>query len=282
LRNVGEHKDVVDKYNQYHIPLDVQWADIDYMDEYKDFTVDFKNFGNLTSYAKEFLQQANHLKFVPIVDAAIAYRENDGYRTFTEGKDRNVFMKALDRNEVFQGRGWPNEVAFPDFTNPNTSDWWQYELTQFHKEMVEFDGLWLDMNEPSNFCNGPCVEKQRVLDTMQNNLFYTPSGRDLESKTLPIDLKHYNGYSQLDAHNYYGSMQTQATFGWFKDPKENIERKRPFIISRSTFPGQGKYAGKWLGDNAATYEDMQRSVTGTMMMNIFGIPFSGADICGYY
>jgi alpha-glucosidase (family GH31 glycosyl hydrolase) len=108
LRNVAEHKDVVDKYNQYRIPLDVQWADIDYMDEYKDFTVDFKNFGNLTSYAKEFLQQANHLKFVPIVDAAIAYRENDGYRTFTEGKDRNVFMKALDRNEVFQGRGWPN------------------------------------------------------------------------------------------------------------------------------------------------------------------------------
>jgi len=70
-----------------------------------------------------------------------------------------VFLKALDKNEIFQGRGWANEVAFPDFTNPNTSDWWQYELTQFHKELVEFDGLWLDMNEPSNFCNGPCVEK---------------------------------------------------------------------------------------------------------------------------
>jgi alpha-glucosidase (family GH31 glycosyl hydrolase) len=116
---------------------------------------------------------------------------------------------------------------------------------------------------------------------MQNNFYYTPSGRDLESRTLPIDLKHYNGYTQLDAHNYFGSLQSQSTFGWFKDPKQNIERKRPFIISRSSFPGQGKYTGKWLGDNSATYEDMQRSVTGTMMMNIFGIPFSGADICGY-
>jgi alpha-glucosidase (family GH31 glycosyl hydrolase) len=190
-------------------------------------------------------------------------------------------LKALDRNEIFYGRGWPNEVAFPDFTNPNTSDWWQYELTQFHKEMVEFDGLWLDMNEFSNFCNGPCVEKQRVLDTMQNKFFYTPSGRSLEDRSLPIDLKHYNGYTQLDAHNYYGTLQTEATFGWFKDPKQNIERKRPFIIERSSFAGLGKYAGKWLGDNAATYEDMQRSVTGTIMMNIFGIPFSGADICGY-
>ena len=281
LRTALEHKDVVDKYNQYRIPLDVQWADIDYMDQYKDFTVDFKNFGNLTSYTQEFLKQANNLKFVPILDAAIAYRQNDGYRTFTEGRDKNVFLKALDKNEIFQGRAWPNEVAFPDFTNPNTSEWWQYELTQFYKELVEFDGLWLDMNEPSNFCNGPCVEKQRVVDTMQNDFYYTPSGRDLESRTIPIDLKHYNGYTQLDAHNYFGSMQTQATFGWFKDPKQNIQRKRPFIISRSSFPGQGKYSGKWLGDNTASYEDMQRSVTGTMMMNIFGIPFSGADICGY-
>jgi alpha-glucosidase (family GH31 glycosyl hydrolase) len=26
---------------------------------------------------------------------------------------------------------------------------------------------------------------------------------------------------------------------------------------------------------------MQRSVTGSMMMNMFGIPFVGGDICGF-
>lgn len=94
------------------------------MDNYKDFTVDFKNFGNLTSYVKEFLKKNNTIKFVPILDAAIAYRENDGYRTFTEGRDKNVFLKSAVRNEIFQAHSWTNEAAFPDFFNPNTSDWW--------------------------------------------------------------------------------------------------------------------------------------------------------------
>lgn len=57
--------------------------------------------------------------------------------------------------------------------------------------------------------------------------------------------------------------------------------KRPFIIERSSFAGLGKYAGKWLGDSDSTYRDMRASVTGSMMMNIFGIPFVGGDICGF-
>jgi alpha-glucosidase (family GH31 glycosyl hydrolase) len=43
----------------------------------------------------------------------------------------------------------------------------------------------------------------------------------------------------------------------------------------------GKYGSKWLGDNYADIDHMQSSVTGTMMMNMFGIPLSGSDICGF-
>lgn len=38
--------------------------------------------------------------------------------------------------------------------------------------------------------------------------------------------------------------------------------KRPFIISRSTFAGQGHYGGHWSGDNFARYEDMALSIPG--------------------
>jgi|Laugresu1bdmlbdd_1035124.scaffolds.fasta_scaffold06335_5 alpha-glucosidase (family GH31 glycosyl hydrolase) len=70
---------------------------------------------------------------------------------------------------------------------------------------------------------------------------------------------------------------TKASYDWFV----KNSTKRPFIVERSSFAGLGKYAGKWLGDSNSTYEDMQRTVSGVMMMGVFGIPFAGGDICGF-
>ena len=57
--------------------------------------------------------------------------------------------------------------------------------------------------------------------------------------------------------------------------------KRPFVVTKSTFSGVGKYASHFLSGMATTFDDMQRAITGTMMMQVFGIPMSGGDICGF-
>lgn len=38
--------------------------------------------------------------------------------------------------------------------------------------------------------------------------------------------------------------------------------KRGIVITRSTFPSSGKYAGHWLGDNTARWKDMHSSIIG--------------------
>ena len=55
-----------------------------------------------------------------------------------------------------QGRVWANDAVFPDFFQANTTKWWESQLSRFHDE-VGFDGIWLDMNEATGFCDGECV-----------------------------------------------------------------------------------------------------------------------------
>jgi alpha-glucosidase len=57
---------------------------------------------------------------------------------------------------------------------------------------------------------------------------------------------------------------------------------RPFILTRSTFAGSGKYTSHWLGDNWREWRYMNYSIAGIMNMNMFGIPHSGADVCGFF
>lgn len=131
LRNVTEYQQVVEGYRNNKIPLDGQWADIDYMENYKDFTVDYANFGNLTKYVNElFHNESMNIKFVPILDAGIAARGMKGYSSYDKGVEMDVFLKQKS-GQTFIGQVWPNEAAFPDFFHPNTSKWWSNELSEF-------------------------------------------------------------------------------------------------------------------------------------------------------
>ena len=132
------------------------------------------------------------------------------------------------------------------------------------------------MNEAQNFCNGACYETQVPPTPVLSNAPYWPTGRSLNIDSLSTDALHFSGFSELYEHNMWAYGEVRDTNLYFQSLS-----KRPAIISRSSFAGQGFFGSKWLGDNHSTAQDMGLSVEGVMMMNMFGIPVVGADVCGF-
>ncbi|KAI9142766.1 glycosyl hydrolases family 31-domain-containing protein [Paraphysoderma sedebokerense] len=287
-KDLKQVEEVVEKYRKADIPLEVMWTDIDYMKEYALFTWDPDNFP--LSEVKKFLQtlHTKHQKYVLIVDPGVKIDESD--ETFTSGIQSDIFIKdATGKN--FVGTVWPGSVMFPDWFKSKTQDWWTKCIHKFLDGAEgNVDGLWIDMNECANFCDGYCPPTQTgyVPPKSAGHKRSQPPYRinnggkrlNLESHTLPLDLCHGDDGNVLeyDCHSLYGHMMAQHT-------REALlkyrPKKRPFLLTRSTFAGSGKYAAHWTGDNLATWEQLSLSIPSLLMFQMFGIPFVGADIGGF-
>ncbi|KAL6186595.1 hypothetical protein ACLB2K_042715 [Fragaria x ananassa] len=294
--NLSVVEDVVENYKKAQIPLDVMWTDDDHMDVRKDFTLSPTNFPRPKLLA--FLDKIHKIgmKYVVIVDPGIGI--NTSYGVYTRGLANDVFIKY--DNEPYLAQVWPGAVHFPDFLNPKTVSWWADEVKRFH-ELVPVDGLWIDMNEASNFCSGKCtipkgvqcpkpgipgwiccLDCKNITNTRWDDPPYkiNASGTQvpLGFKTIATSAYHYNGVLEYDAHSLYGFTQSIATHQGL----QGIAGKRPFILSRSTYVGSGKYAAHWTGDNKGTWEDLKISISTVLNFGIFGVPMVGSDICGFY
>jgi alpha-glucosidase (family GH31 glycosyl hydrolase) len=284
-QNVSMLEEVLGNFTIFNLPMDVIWSDIDYMMNYKDFSINQDNFSSIIMQS----MLMNHSKrWVPIIDAGIPINYDSlgamvGGYPLSQGlgnqvqiaKKRNVFLKLNEGSPELLGFVWPGPVYFPDFFNPNTTQWWIEILDGFY-DLVNFSGIWLDMNEPSNFCFESCTIYAMTHSDRFKNLPYYPGGNYLAQMSLPPEASHHGSLLEFNVHNFYGFLQSKTTH-------ENLIRKSnlTFILSRSTAPGSGRYAAHWTGDNFADWKFLRLSIPHMLSFNIFGIPMVGSDVCGF-
>ncbi|XP_067672785.1 lysosomal alpha-glucosidase-like [Haliotis asinina] len=265
--------DIANRLTQAGMPQDIQWNDADYMDGLKDFTTSPK-FGDQKGLVDTLHSQGKH--YMMIVDPGISSTQTPGsYHPYDLGLSMNIFINNTD-DKPLVGRVWPGPTVFPDFTNPQAVEYWT-TLVKTFQDSVKFDGMWIDMNEISNFVDGSttgCSSTDRYEHPP-----YLPGvkGGSLKYTTICASGKQYLSRT-YNVHNLYGLGETYATYQALLAARPG---KRPFIISRSTFPGQGHYGGHWTGDNDAKYYDMYKSISDILSFNMFGIPMVGSDICGF-
>jgi len=291
-RTLDEVKEVVRRYRESNIPLETMWTDIDYMEDYKVWTFDPIRFN--VNEVREFVNELHNQnqRYILITDPGI--KNLPGYRYYELGLDMDIYIRSGKTGNPFVGRVWPGNTVFPDFLNPKSYDYWYQSIKEF-LDLVPVDGIWIDMNEVANFCQGECFnfESETNSTVMEqiyanrpksfdpNNPPYQINNRDqkyaLNYKTTDMDAYHIDGILEYDAHNLYGIAESIVT----RKAVEVATNKRAFVLSRSTFPGSGHHTGHWTGDNFATWEHLYWSIPGIINTNIYGIPFIGADICGF-
>jgi alpha-glucosidase (family GH31 glycosyl hydrolase) len=113
--SVHEIEQVVRNYSLAGLPLETQWADIDYMQDYRDFTLDSVDFS--PKAMRRFVDglHAKGQKFVPIVDPGI--EPFPGYDAYEEGLQQELFIRDMT-GQFYLGQVWPGPTNFPDFLNP--------------------------------------------------------------------------------------------------------------------------------------------------------------------
>lgn len=243
-------KKVANTFREKKIPCDVIWFDINYMDEFRVFTINNKDFPDPKRMNKYLHDSGFHSVYM--IDPGVKVDNN--YFVYKTGKEKDVFVRDIYRNE-FHGKVWPGACAFPDFTRPETRIWWAGLYKDFMANGI--DGIWNDMNEPSVF-DGPG-------GTMPESNMHLGGGN------LPTG-------SHLMYHNAYGRLMVEASYNGMIAANPD---KRPFLLSRSNIIGGQRYAAVWTGDNEATYEHMKLSVPMSITLGLSGQPFNGPDIGGF-
>ncbi|XP_012576240.1 PREDICTED: putative maltase-glucoamylase-like protein FLJ16351 [Condylura cristata] len=273
--DITKLENVVERTRAAGVPCDAQYFDIDYMDANKDFTINNLTYSNLSKYVEKLHNYG--LKSVIIMNPGIFQddniAQNDSYKPYKEGTQKRIWI--MDNYGFAVGKGYPGLMVFPDFSDPICTQWWKDQFSEFYKN-VKFDGVWIEGDELS------CLPRNSSYMCEKNSLNNPPFiprvlDRMLFEKTLCMDTEMKSNF-HYNFHSIYGYLMAIATDTALKNIFHN---NRSFILSRSTFAGSGKFAAHWLGDNAATWDDLQWSIPSILEFNLFGIPLVGANICGY-
>ena len=278
-------REVARQYKEHDLPLDMICMDIEYMQDYADFTVNKERFPDLAKLSADL--KAQGIRLVPIIDAGVRIDPNDP--TCTEGLEKGYFCKKAD-GTPFVAAVWPGKAYFADFLRPEVREWFGHK----YKALTDcgIEGFWNDMNEPSLFYSPERLRAflndmaaLREKDNIEQEEFFPRVvGGAMGLMNSPADYASF--YHEVDGqkvrhdqvHNLYGGSMTRAAGEAFADLRPG---QRTLLYSRSSFIGSHRYSGIWLGDNNSSWAQLLANIQMMPSVQMCGFLYSGADLCGF-
>lgn len=278
-----EIRELAKTFRDKDIPIDCIYLDIDYMEDFKNFTLNRKAFVNFEKLVDDM--KAEGIRLIPIIDAGCKIEA--GYEIYEEGIEKGHYCKDKDGKE-FVAAVWPGKVHFPDFLQKNTREWFGSK----YKFLVDkgIEGFWNDMNEPAIFYSEQCLNKAyEIIDKSkgENLDIYSFFGLKDAILNLSNSSEDYNSFyhnvdgklvNHNDVHNIYGyNMTKSASEGLSKIDEE----KRFLLFSRASAIGAHRYGGIWTGDNTSLWEHLEMNIKMMPNLNMCGYMYTGGDTGGF-
>lgn len=232
-------------FREKQIPLDVIYLDIHYMDSYKIFTWDKIRFPQPVNMLNTL--KGMGVRTAIIVDPGIKVEK--GYTAYEEGIKNDLFLKYPDGTK-YAAEVWPGLCNFPDFTLPETRNWWGNSFKNYVDEGII--GFWNDMNEPATW-------GQKFPSLVEFNY-------------------DGNGGNGLTGRNIYGMQMARSTY---EGTKKLLVNQRPFVLTRSGYAGIQRYSTVWTGDNTPTDDHLLLGVRLLNSLGLSGVANCGVDVGGF-
>ena len=251
-KSQDELVDVIKKYRDLQVPLDGIIQDWQYWgNNYQWNAMDFisPDFPDAKKMIQNIHDMNAHLSvsiwssFGPMTNQ---YREMD-----KKGMLFNINTWPESGREV-----WPPDMNYPsgvrvyDAYNPEARNiYWKYLKKGIFSLGV--DSWWMDSTEPDHLSQKP---------------------EDLDTKT-------YLG-SFRKVRNAYPLM---TVGGVYDHQRETTSDKRVFILTRSAFAGQQRYAANtWSGDVNSSWESLRNQIPAGLNFSLTGNPNFNSDIGGFF
>jgi alpha-glucosidase len=289
---------VADAYRAARVPIDGLHIDIDFQDNYRNFTHSEKKFPD----AKRYLDGLHAAGFKCSTDVTALMTANmldetgnvAAYHPLAAVRDAGALLEnrfaddspdpgppASFRVGLNYGTNLgSNPYAYPplmpnaDGSTPLNVDGWYPDLSRAiarevwggqYRHLIQdlgMDMIWQDMTCPSSLVNTPEQPCTLPLSLIQN-----PDGQPPTPHAR--------------IHNLYALHLLMATWDGIERLRKEVANRRNFVIARGGYAGMQRYASLWTGDCPSSWDYLAVSIPQMLNHGLSGLPISGSDIGGF-
>jgi alpha-glucosidase len=248
--------DLIADFRASNIPCDAVYLDIGTQGSTNGRSIQLSfDGGNFTNVPGLVASATNDgVQLVPIIEPLLSTNDPLYGEAFT-----NLYFIKTNSLANYVGENFLGGISWLDFSIAQTRTWWAARVTNY-LATYGFESIWNDLNEPNE--NAMPLDCIWYLDGRYGGGLVTNDSRKWHSNNK-------NTYNVLQAQVSHQALRTQQP------------ALRPFVLSRSAWPGIQPYAAGWSGDNVSSFDHLRFNTRMAVSVMISGQANYGNDVGGF-